>query len=107
MQYREMVKRVFEALDRPSRILTVPFWFSDGGMGPDGCEYQHWTTAVAERMNQDLRFDGSDATRDPQFFGIQTGNRRFTWSKLMISNYNTKFSRLHIPVNHILCYIRC
>lgn len=69
VQYREMVKRVFEALDRPSRILTVPLWFfqmSAWGLGwlP---RYQHWTTAMAERMNQDLRFDGSDATRDLNF----------------------------------------
>lgn len=69
LHYREMVKRVFEALDRPSRILTVPLWFFQMAAWGFGWlpRYQHWTTAMAERMNQDLRFDGSDATRDLNF----------------------------------------
>lgn len=69
LDYREMVKRVFEALNRPPRILTVPLWFfqiATWGLGwlP---RYQHWTIAMAERMNRDLIFDCSDAKRDLNF----------------------------------------
>jgi len=69
LDYREMIKRVFEALNRPPRILTVPLWFFQ--IATWGFRwlprYQHWTAAMAERMNQDLRFDSSDASRDLNF----------------------------------------
>ncbi|MBP6057756.1 MAG: NAD(P)-dependent oxidoreductase [Nitrosomonas sp.] len=69
LPYREMVKRVFEALDRKSRLLTVPLWFFR--MTTWGLRwlprYQHWTAAMAERMNQDLIFDSSDTKRDLNF----------------------------------------
>ena len=29
--------------------------------------YRHWSSAMAERMNQDLVFDNSDAARDLRF----------------------------------------
>lgn len=69
LPYREMVKRVFEALDRTPRLLTVPLWFFrtvTWGLRwlP---RYQHWTAAMAERMNQDLIFDSSDTRRDLNF----------------------------------------
>ena len=69
LHYREMVKRVFEALDRPPRILTVPLWsFHMAILGLGWLpRYQHWTTTMAERMNQDLRFDCSDARQDLNF----------------------------------------
>ena len=66
LPYREMVKRVFEALDRTPRLLTVPLWFFR--MATWGLRwlprYQHWTAEMAERMNQDLIFDSSDVRRD-------------------------------------------
>jgi nucleoside-diphosphate-sugar epimerase len=69
LSYREMVKRVFEALKRRPRLLTVPLWFFQMAIG--GLRwlprYQHWTAAMAERMNQDLIFDSSDARRDLNF----------------------------------------
>lgn len=69
LSYREMVKRIFAALDRTSRLLTVPLWLFR--MALWGLRrlprYQHWTTAMAERMNQDLVFDNSDIKRDLNF----------------------------------------
>ncbi len=66
LSYREMVKRIFAALDRTPRILTVPLWlFQIATWGLRWLpRYQHWTAAMAERMNQDLVFDSSDARRD-------------------------------------------
>lgn len=70
LSYREMVKRIFTALNRTPRILTVPLWlFQIATWGLRWVpRYQHWTTAMAERMNQDLVFDSSDARRDLNFF---------------------------------------
>jgi len=69
LHYREMVKRVFEALNCPPRILTVPLWFFQ--IATWGFRwlprYQDWTTTMAQRMNQDLRFNCSDAKRDLNF----------------------------------------
>ena len=69
LSYREMVKRVFEALKRTPRLLTVPLWFFQ--MVIWGLRwlphYQHWTATMVERMNQDLIFDSSDARRDLNF----------------------------------------
>lgn len=70
LSYREMVERIFAALDRTPRILTVPLWlFQIATWGLHWLpRYQHWTAAMAERMNQDLVFDSSDAKRDLNFF---------------------------------------
>ncbi|MBA3754903.1 MAG: NAD(P)-dependent oxidoreductase [Nitrosomonas sp.] len=69
LPYREMVKRVFEALDRTPRLFTVPLWFFR--MATWGLRwlprYQHWTAAMAERMNQDLIFDSLDTKQDLNF----------------------------------------
>lgn len=69
LPYREMVKRVFEALDRTPRLLTVPLWFFRMTTWALRWlpRYQHWTAAMAERMNQDLIFDSSDARQDLNF----------------------------------------
>lgn len=69
LTYREMVKRVFEALNHPPRMLTVPLWlFQIAAWGLRWLpRYRYWTSAMAERMNQDLRFDCSDAKRDLNF----------------------------------------
>lgn len=70
LSYREMVKHIFAALGRTPRILTVPLWlFQIATWGLRWLpRYQHWTAAMAERMNQDLVFDSSDARRDLNFF---------------------------------------
>lgn len=69
LPYREMVKRVFAALDRTPRMLTVPLWLFQmmAWWVRRMPRYRHWTTAMAERMNQDLCFDCSDAKRDLNF----------------------------------------
>jgi nucleoside-diphosphate-sugar epimerase len=64
--YSEMTSRVFAALNRSPRLLTIPFTvFSLVA----ACmrllpRYRHWSVAMAERMNSDLVFDHSDAERD-------------------------------------------
>ena len=69
LPYREMVKRVFKALNRPPRMLTVPLWlFQIATWGVSWVpRYRNWTSAMARRMNQDLTFDCSDAKRDLNF----------------------------------------
>lgn len=69
LSYRDMVMRVFEALDRPARLLSVPLWAFRLAVTMLRClpRYRHWSSAMAERMNQDLVFDHSDAVRDLGF----------------------------------------
>ena len=69
LAYRDMVKCVFAALKRSPRLLTVPLWAFKLALLVLGRlpRYQHWTSAMAERMNQDLVFDRSDAKRDFNF----------------------------------------
>lgn len=66
LTYREMVSRVFIALERPRRLLSVPLPFFRVTVAilrwlP---RYRKWSFAMAERMNQDLVFDHTEATRD-------------------------------------------
>ncbi len=69
LSYREMVKRVFEALNHPPHMLTVPLWFFQiAAWGLSWLpRYHNWTSAMAKRMNQDLTFDCSDAKQDLNF----------------------------------------
>jgi nucleoside-diphosphate-sugar epimerase len=69
LSFHSMVKRVFEALEHPSRIVSVPLWaFQIMTWGLRRLPRFHsWTAAMAERMNQDLIFDSSDAKRDLNF----------------------------------------
>ena len=69
LPYREMVKRVFEALNHPPRMLAIPLWlFQIVAQGLSWLpRYRNWTSAMAERMNQDLTFDCSDAKQDLNF----------------------------------------
>ena len=69
LSYREMVIRVFDALGRPPRLLTVPLWAFRLAVTtlrrlP---RYRQWSAAMAERMNRDLVFDHTDAVRDLGF----------------------------------------
>jgi nucleoside-diphosphate-sugar epimerase len=66
LTYRAMVVRVFSALGLRPRLLRIPLWvfrlsISLLHLFP---RYRHWTTAMAERMNQDLCFDHSQASHD-------------------------------------------
>jgi len=69
LTYREMVRRVFTALGRTPRMLNIPLWAFRLGVGLLRClpRYRGWSLAMAERMNQDLVFDHTDATRDFAF----------------------------------------
>ena len=69
LPYRAMVARVFAALGRPQRLLTVPLWAFRVAVGllrllP---RYRGWSAAMAERMNRDQAFDHADAARDLAF----------------------------------------
>lgn len=69
LTYREMVARVFKALGRPARLVTVPLWAFRVAVAmlrrlP---RYRHWSAAMAERMNHNLVFDHADAARDLGF----------------------------------------
>ncbi|MBU6225379.1 MAG: NAD-dependent epimerase/dehydratase family protein [Burkholderiales bacterium] len=66
LAYREMVARVFAALGRPARLVTVPLWAFRLAVAmlrrlP---RYGYWSSAMAKRMNRDLVFDHADAARD-------------------------------------------
>lgn len=69
LPYRDMVKRIFEKLDRQPRMPTIPLWLFQFAVRGIGClpRYRHLTFAMAERMNRDLQFDYSDARRDLHF----------------------------------------
>lgn len=69
LTYREMVSRIFAALGRRPRLLTVPLWVFRISVAflrrlP---RYRLWSTAMAERMNRDLVFDHAEAARDLGF----------------------------------------
>ena len=69
LTYREMASRVFTALDRRPRLLTVPLGLFRLTVA---ClrlfpRYRHWSAAMAERMNQDLVFEHTDEARDLGF----------------------------------------
>ncbi len=69
LTYRKMVARVFSALGRPRRLLTVPLWTFRLAVAMLRClpRYRLWSPSMAERMNQDLVFDHSEAARDLKF----------------------------------------
>ena len=69
LSYREMVTRVFKAMDCPPLMLPVPLFAFRSAVAllrflPG---YKHLSAAMAERMNRDLVFDHSEAMRDFAF----------------------------------------
>jgi nucleoside-diphosphate-sugar epimerase len=69
LTYREMVLRIFAALERRPYVLTVPLLgfrlaVSVLRLIP---RYRQWSSAMAERMNQDLVFDQTEPMRDLNF----------------------------------------
>jgi uncharacterized protein YbjT (DUF2867 family) len=69
LPYREMVRRVFAALNRRPRLLKLPLngfsiVLAAVRLLP---RYRHWSAAMAERMNRDLVFDNTEAVRDLKF----------------------------------------
>ncbi len=66
LAYREMVVRIFAAMRRPLRLVSVPLSVFRVAVAllrlvP---RYRQWSPAMAERMNRDLVFDHAEATRD-------------------------------------------
>lgn len=66
LSYRDMVIRIFQALEKRPRLVTTPLWLfhlavAGVRMLP---RFGDWSSAMAERMNQDLVFDHSSAERD-------------------------------------------
>ena len=61
-----MVARVFAALGRPVRLVTVPLLAFRLVVAVLRIlpRYRHWSAAMAERMNRDLVFDHAEAARD-------------------------------------------
>jgi nucleoside-diphosphate-sugar epimerase len=66
LSYRDMVARIFLALGRHPRLLTVPLWAFRLAVTTLRClpRYRQRSLAMAERMNRDLVFNHSDAMRD-------------------------------------------
>ncbi len=63
-----MVKRIFVALDQRPLIISIPLWLFRPALAIaakiSGFSY---TTEMAERMNQDLNYDYTDAANDLNF----------------------------------------
>jgi nucleoside-diphosphate-sugar epimerase len=64
--YREMIVRLFAAMNKYPRLLPIPHWLFSLAMYlihfvP---RYKRWSSAMAERMNRDMTFDHTDAAHD-------------------------------------------
>ncbi|NOT12353.1 MAG: NAD-dependent epimerase/dehydratase family protein [Methylococcaceae bacterium] len=78
LSYRDMVARIFVAMGRKPCLLPVPLAVFRMAIAllrifP---RYQHWSSAMAERMNRDMVFDHHEAAQDLMF-----SPRRFELSK--------------------------
>jgi uncharacterized protein YbjT (DUF2867 family) len=87
LRYSDMVVRIFAAVGRRPRLLTVPLWIfrlatAEMRLLP---RYRQWSFAMAERMNRDLVFDHSDAVRDfgfnPRAFALAPEDVQLRLSK--------------------------
>lgn len=63
LPYREMITCIFKAMRKKPKLLSIPLWLFMFAIGvlrfiP---RYKQWSYAMAQRMNQDLVFDHSDA----------------------------------------------
>ncbi len=69
LTYRNMVARVFSALDRRPLLATVPIWSFRiaAAILRRLPRYRQWSSAMAERMNRNLVFDHTEAARDLHF----------------------------------------
>lgn len=66
LAYRHMVDRIFSELGKPPRYLPVPAAVFRGGirLARRLPRFRYLNPEMANRMNQDMAFDGSDAARD-------------------------------------------
>jgi len=69
ISYREMVGRIFQALSIRPLLIPIPLWLFGLGVAVVRIlpRYKTWSTAMAERMNQDMVFDHSEATNDLEY----------------------------------------
>lgn len=69
LTYRAMVSRVFSALGKRPRLLSIPLWmFSVAVILLRSLpRYRKWSSAMAERMNYDMVFDHSNAKKEFSF----------------------------------------
>jgi len=73
LSYIEMVRRVFQALNKKSRIVKCPLWIfriviSVAHILPGlRKRTKYWTLGMAQRMNQDMVFSHSDAAEELNF----------------------------------------
>jgi nucleoside-diphosphate-sugar epimerase len=66
LTYRDMVSRIFETLGQRQRLVTTPLWLFSLAVGCAQIlpRFRNWSVTMAERMNQDLAFDHTEAERD-------------------------------------------
>ena len=66
LTYWAILERIFVALGRRPRIIQVPHWAVRGALRLVALHprYRYLTPAMADRMNQDMVFEVSDAQRD-------------------------------------------
>ena len=64
LRYRDMIARIFDALDRPRRIIQVPFLGSVAGAWGRMTRNPLLNAEMVRRMNRDLDFDRGAAARD-------------------------------------------
>lgn len=66
LSYRSMVGRIFQALNLPHRIISIPSPLFATVLWLARClpKFRHLNMQMAYRMNQDLCFDHSDASQD-------------------------------------------
>ena len=72
LSYRAMCLRIFKALDRPPRILSLPPWLWRVGLTVASPVLPGVTPQMGQRMDHDLVFDDAAARRD-----IDWAPRRF------------------------------
>jgi nucleoside-diphosphate-sugar epimerase len=69
LSYREMVGRIFKSLSIRPFLIPIPLWLFELGVGALRVfpRFKSWSTAMAERMNQDMIFDHDAASRDLEY----------------------------------------
>jgi len=63
LSYREMVERIFTAMRKRPRLFRIPLWGFKFAISVLKVipRYKHWSSAMVQRMDQDLIFDHSEA----------------------------------------------
>lgn len=64
LSYREMAGRVFDALGKPRRIISVPPWVWRIAFSVAKPFFPNANVAMGHRMAKDMVFDGTPAARD-------------------------------------------